>query len=178
LKPLKLSLVLQLLVIFASGAVVGALGHRFYGRQQARSTTVERPRVGGRGGGEIRRGYTEFMRSRLKLRDDQVRKLNEIYDDTDHRFAELRKRTDADPAVKEGFATMRRIMDPETQVIGKDQSAKILTMLDPGQRAEYEKILKERAANPKRRGGRPEGSPPPDRRGGRSEGFPPPERRP
>lgn len=173
MKPLKLSLVLQLLVIFVSGAVVGALGHRFYSRQQSTSTMKERPKGGDRRG-DLRRGYVEAMRSRLKLTDQQVRKLNEISDTTDRRVAEVRKRVEADPTVQAGFAKHKELWDassPELEAIGKDQSAQILAMLSPEQRVEYEKLLKERAAG-KRRGGRGEGAPPPDRRGGRPGGPP------
>ena len=174
MKSIKLSLVLQLLVIFLSGAVVGALGHRFYGRQKASPVTAEPPK-GGRGGGEIRRGYTEFMRLRLKLSAEQVRRLDAIYDNTDRRFSEVRNRAESDPTVKAGFAKWRELMQassPEMDAIGKDQSAQIQAMLNENQKAEYEKILKERAANPRRRGGRGDGLPPMGPRGG-APGAPP-----
>src|SRR4051794_23809026 len=76
---------LYLLLVFCSGAVVGALGYRTYNPPVASSSA--RPR---RGTAEFRRQYLDEMRTRLDLSDDQMQKLNSILDGTDKRFNESR----------------------------------------------------------------------------------------
>jgi hypothetical protein len=85
---------------------------------------------------EFRKNYMADMRSRLKLREDQVQKLSEIMDSTEHRFGELRKRT-------EGEVWQR--MGGEMKAISDQQRDSIRSILDASQQAEYEKMLAERA---------------------------------
>jgi Spy/CpxP family protein refolding chaperone len=135
-KPLKLTLVLQLLLVFLSGSVVGALGYRLYSRGTAAAELLARsPRPAGFDPARARNRWIEALRTRLKLSADQVQKLNAIFDATHHRFGEARKKAEAET---------RKTMDPEMDAIHKDQVAQIEAMLDAGQVAEYRKMLEER----------------------------------
>jgi hypothetical protein len=122
------------LLVFAGGALVGGLGYRFYTRQYE-----ERPPVEGRkrpDPRDFRKKYVADMCSRLKLREDQVQKLSEIMDSTEHRFGELRKRTEGE---------VRKQMNGDLKVIQQEQQDNIRAILDASQRTEYEKMLAERA---------------------------------
>lgn len=129
MKRLKLWLVLQLLAVFASGALVGALGYRYYdNRQEAVEAKLKQPK-GGPGG--FRRQYIQAMRDRLRLSEAQVQQLTEIMEESRRRFQQLDAET-------------RKLMEPEMQAIQKDQRARIEAILDEAQRAEYHKMLEER----------------------------------
>lgn len=142
MRPLKLTLVLQLLLVFASGSVVGALGYRLYSRRTA-ATDVQarppRPAPGPRGPGP----WIAALQTRLKLSPDQVQKLNAIFDTTGRRFGEARKKAEAQT---------RKNMDPEMDAIHKDQVAQIEAMLDAGQLTEYRKMMNERRKQMEKRG--------------------------
>ena len=131
MRLLKLSVALQLLLVFASGALVGILGFRLYTHQSAPTPPAEtrkRP--------EFRQRYVDDMRKRLNLRADQVQQLSAIMDSSEHRFGDLRKRVDGE---------VRKQMSGDLKVIQQEQQDKIRAILDASQRASYEKILAERA---------------------------------
>jgi hypothetical protein len=128
---MKLSVALQLLLVFASGAVVGGLAYRFYTRP---TQTEMRKRADGKA--QFRQKIVNEMRSRLKLREDQVQKLSEIMDASDRRFAEAWKRVNRE---------VRKRVDPEMKALQAEHVDKIRAILDASQRAEYEKMLEERA---------------------------------
>ncbi len=117
----NLSLVLSLLVVFASGAVVGALGHRYY----ALNTVVAKE--GPKSPEEYRRLYMSEMHSRLKLNADQEQKLAKILDET-----------------RDKFRAQREKARPEMKAIQDEQVARINEMLSPEQQTEYDKLRKER----------------------------------
>src|SRR5271155_3064463 len=83
----NLPIALYLLLVFGSGAVVGALGYRTYNPPTARSGSLTPPLSPS----EWRRQYIEESRSRLILTDDQVEKLTAILDQTDARFRDVRE---------------------------------------------------------------------------------------
>jgi len=127
---LRLSVALQLFLVFASGAVVGGLAYRLY---EKRLEVPEGPRMPpppppdrGRGA-SFRQRYVQELRDRLKLRPDQLSKLNEILETTGRKFFEARKRADM-----------------EIMALQENQQAQIRALLDPDQAAEYDRMLKER----------------------------------
>lgn len=122
MKRSSLSLVLSLVLVFASGVVVGALGHRYVGGEAKKDNHPKTPE-------EYRQAYLKEMRSRLKLSDEQTRKLNEILDETRSRYRELRDRDR---------------QRPELKAIQEWQSAQVNAMLNPEQQAEYQKMRRER----------------------------------
>ena len=116
----RFSLLAYLLLVFLSGVVVGAVGHRLYTAREVRA--VRRPASPD----EYRRRYMEDMRTRLTLTEEQVRKVDAILDETRDRFR------------------------AEFKTIQDDQRQKIDAVLTPEQSAEYDKMQKEREERRKR----------------------------
>jgi Spy/CpxP family protein refolding chaperone len=134
-RPLRFSVALQLFVVFASGALVGGLAYRLYTSHPEAPTVMKAPpRLPGRGGGpSFRDRYVGEMRERLKLREDQIQKLNEILEVTGRGFREAKRRSDV-----------------EMRTLQENQQAQIRAMLEPPQIAEFEKMLQEREEQMKR----------------------------
>lgn len=109
-----------LALVFGSGAVVGALGHRMYSVKTERITSTTSTE-------EWRRNYMAEMKSRLKLRDDQILRLNILLDETRSRVKEVHERH-----------------RPEIDQIKHEQTLRVGTMLDPNQKLEFDKLVKER----------------------------------
>lgn len=122
MKRSSLSLVLSLVLVFASGVIVGALGHRYFGGHAKQDNRPKTPE-------EYRQAYLKEMQSRLKLSADQTRKLNEILDETRARYRELRERDR---------------QRPELKSIQEWQTAQVNAILSPEQQAEYDKMRRER----------------------------------
>jgi hypothetical protein len=131
----KWSLALALTLVFASGIVAGALGHRYYDRKDA-PPPQKSPE-------EFRRAYVSEMRSRLRLSESQVKQLEVILDETRDKFRDFREK-----------------QRPGMKAIQEEQTNRISAMLDDTQRQEYDKMRRERderrkAAPPKDRNRRP-----------------------
>ena len=109
-------------LVFASGIVVGAFGYRF--------TVVSAVSANaGRNPEEFRKRFHAEMISRLKLTKDQIVMLDGILD-----------------ATRTEFGATRDSIEPALQKIREDQHQHILAILEPAQRAEYEKMRQEREA--------------------------------
>ena len=122
MKRSNLTIALYLLLIFASGILVGAFGFRLYSGTpvSAKTSTKVSPE-------EWRRQYFSEMQSRLNLTPEQMEKLNVIFDDT---FARFRQAHEAlDESLKQNKA---------------HHVAAVRGMLTPEQRPEYEKLHAER----------------------------------
>jgi Spy/CpxP family protein refolding chaperone len=117
-------IVLYFLLVFASGAVVGALGYRTYNPPVARSTSAPP--------GDYRKQYMDESKARLNLTDAQVVQLSAILDDTFAQFSQARERENEE---------IRKIRD--------EHIAKIRMMLTPEQLPKYEKLHAEREARAK-----------------------------
>jgi len=109
-----------LALVFASGAVVGALGHRMYTVSAVSAKTIPPP-------DEWRKKYVADMKSRLKLRDEQLLRLNIILDETRSRVREVHAR-----------------QQPEIDQIKHEHTLKVAGILDPDQKVEFDKFVKER----------------------------------
>lgn len=107
-----------LLVVFASGAVVGGFATRLY---MARTVTAT-PNPP-RNHAELRKQYIQDMRSRLHLTEAQVTELQQIMDATGKQMHETRK------------------------TIEDEHVRKVVAMLDGGQKAEYARMREEREKN-------------------------------
>lgn len=116
----RLTIALYVTLIFASGIVVGAFGHRLYTVNTVAAKTSRNPE-------EWRKRYTAEMQNRLGLDAQQLAQLNTILDDT-------RKQFDA----------VHLSHRPEIEAIKRQQVEKIRTILTDQQRAEYEKMREER----------------------------------
>lgn len=122
-----------LMLTFATGVAVGGFGFWLYEtrsvKADARKSTAD----------EYRKKYLHEMQARLKLTPDQSQKLVGILDTTRNTFRELNEKH-----------------RPEYQAVHENQREQVRAILEDGQRAEYEKMLKERdAARAKRTGPSP-----------------------
>lgn len=99
----RLAIAIYLLLVFLSGVVVGAVGHRFYYREKF----TPRPRPSPE---EFRRRYMEDLRSRLKLTDEQAQRIDAILDETRDRY-----RTQMRAMQEEQAAKIRAVLNPEQQ---------------------------------------------------------------
>ena len=125
MKRTTLSTALYVLLVFLSGAVVGAFAHRLYVVSTVVSAKPD----------EVRHHIQDEMRTRLSLSDDQVKQLNAIMDSTKARFHEVKERWDEQS---------RQAAKPELKAISEDQAEKIKAILTEPQRAEYAKYRAER----------------------------------
>ncbi|HME08599.1 MAG TPA: hypothetical protein VKG25_16200 [Bryobacteraceae bacterium] len=116
------SIALYLLLIFASGVIVGAFGMRLYSPAVAKTAAPE----------DWRKQYLSEMQSRLKLTPAQATQLNAIMDETKERAHEAHAAHDN--ALKQ---------------IKEEQTAKVRNILTDEQRPEYEKLRAEREARAK-----------------------------
>jgi hypothetical protein len=135
MKSSSIKVATYLLLVFTSGIAVGAFSQHLY---TARSVSARTSRP--RNPEEYRKKYLGEMKSRLNLNAEQAVKLNSILDQTHNRFEELRERS-----------------KPETDAIHKDQIDQINGILNDTQRAEYEKLRKERDANRQKNRSGPQG---------------------
>jgi hypothetical protein len=106
---------LYLLVVFASGAVVGGFANRLY---MAKTVIAVAPGQPSRA--ELNKQYIEDMRGRLHLTEPQIAELKQIMDSSDQRMRECH----------------RTVKDQHIQ--------KVVAMLDDSQKAEYAKMRAER----------------------------------
>lgn len=86
----KLTAFLTLLLVFASGAVLGAVAHRLYVVNTVISGTAKRPSPE-----EFRNRQVNEMRDKVKLDDAQVASLNQILDQTKTAFDQTHKQYNA-----------------------------------------------------------------------------------
>jgi Spy/CpxP family protein refolding chaperone len=123
----RLTIALYVGLIFASGAVLGVFGHSLYAVSTVKSNPTPEA---------LRKKRMAEMQTRMKLSDEQVAKINSIYDETRAKFHEVRER-----------------YRPEMDALESAQRDKVRSILSPEQQAEYEKMLKEREQQ-KQNGGR------------------------
>jgi len=111
-------------LLFAFGAMVGGLGHRYYAATvvSAKAPTAE----------DWRSKYVNEMQSKLKLNQHQVDELQVILDET-----------------KAKFRAARESHHPEMVRIKDDQLTKVKAMLSPEQAKQYEAMVAEREQHAK-----------------------------
>jgi len=136
----RFSAIVSLILVFSSGALLGALSHRAYTMRAASATSGPAPRKVNPG--DWRKHVIPMMCDRLKLDDVQKAQLNKILDDVDVEFGRTRAK-----------------WNTENQAIQAEMTAKITAMLRPDQQVLYEKWRAEREAERERR--RTRGGPPP-----------------
>jgi cysteinyl-tRNA synthetase len=152
----KVSALLSLLLVFSSGALVGAVAHRLYMVKTVSGTaSVTIPQPPRKMDPEdARRRILADYRDKVKLDDQQIQQVDQIYDQTREQFEDVRKK-----------------LNSEGQAIWKRQTEEVKAILRPDQvplfeayRAEREA---EREAERKRHrgpGGGGPGGPPPNHR--------------
>ena len=104
------SAVLSVALVFLSGALVGAVGSRLYMVSSVSSNGMTMPPhpPDHPSPEEVRKHRVEEMRTEVKLDDQQMRELEQIYDHTREQFNEIHKRLDA-----EG----RAVADKQTEAV-------------------------------------------------------------
>jgi len=130
----KLSALLSLIFVFLSGTLVGAVSYRLYSVSTVSgggTPSAPRPKLDPE---EVRKRRINEMRDKVKLDDDQVAKLNVIYDHTRQQFHALKKKGD-----EEGHA------------IWESQKEAVRAILKPEQQPLYEQFQKEQDEQRKRR---------------------------
>jgi hypothetical protein len=90
MKRTTLSTGLYILLVFLSGAVVGAFAHRLYVVNTVVSAKPD----------EVRRKHLEELRNRLSLSDEQVAQYNAIMDATRARYHEVKLRSRRSPKIR------------------------------------------------------------------------------
>jgi len=131
----KSSALLSLALVFLSGTLVGSVSYRLYMVNSVNSGGAPP----GRGQGkmdpeEVRKRRVAEMKEKVKLDEDQVAKLNVIYDATRQQFEALKKRGDG-----------------EAHGIWERQRDSVRAILRPEQLPLYESHLKELDEMRKRR---------------------------
>jgi biopolymer transport protein ExbB/TolQ len=121
----KLSALFSLMLVFLSGTLVGAVSYRLY-MVNTVSSTAPGARPAKFDPEEVRKRRISEMRDKVKLDDDQVAKLNDIYDHTRQQFHSLKKKGD-----EEGHA------------IWEKQKDAVRAILKPEQQPLYEQFQKE-----------------------------------
>lgn len=85
MKLSRAAIVAYIGLVFASGAVLGALGHRLYTVSTVSAKATRNPE-------EFRKRVISEYQTRLKLSDAQVSQLSSIMDETRSRVEETRQR--------------------------------------------------------------------------------------
>ncbi len=109
--------VLLAILLFACGAAVGALAHRYYTATTVRARSTE----------GSRQHYISEMQSRLKLTSAQVSQLETIADDTKAKYK----------AVRDSYR-------PEMLKIKEDHINRVKAILTPEQVPLYDQLVAER----------------------------------
>jgi hypothetical protein len=79
----RFSIAFYLILVFASGLLVGVVSHRLYATTSASAKDTQ-PSLG-----EFRRRYLEGMRTKVGASEEQLRSVNAILEDTRRRLDEL-----------------------------------------------------------------------------------------
>jgi hypothetical protein len=127
----KASAILSLLLVFLSGTLVGAVSYRLYMVNTVSLSTNRPPRMDPE---EVRKRRVAEMREKVKLDDEQVGKLNGIYDHTRQEFDALHKKG-----------------SQESRVIWDKQREEVRSILHPDQIPLYEQYQKDMEEQHKRR---------------------------
>jgi len=130
----RISALLSLMFVFLSGTLVGAVSYRLYMVNTVIGVTTSGQRPPKMDPEEVRKRRINEMRDKVKLDDEQVAKLNVIYDHTRQQFHALKKKGD-----EEGHA------------IWESQREAVRAILKPEQQPLYDQFQKEQDEQHKRR---------------------------
>jgi hypothetical protein len=141
----KLSALLSLILVFASGGVLGAFAYRLY--------SVPAVTPAGTASGppkklspeEFRKHYSDALSKEVKLDEEQLRQLGVILDATRAEFDRLREKSKPEwDALNKERDNLRDKYRPEQDAIQARQVERINAMLRPDQRSRYEAWRAER----------------------------------
>jgi len=132
----KLSAFLSLLLVFFSGAVLGAFAYRLYAVKTVEPVIAIVPGAAPKKGGgpeEVLRQRLAEMKDRVKADPQQLEQIKQVYSET-----------------KEKYDAIRQKMNAEGHAIDETQVAKIKSILRPDQIPTYDQIRAEHEAARKR----------------------------
>lgn len=116
------SLFFSLVLVFASGIAVGAVGHYLYTAKTVKATSLPPSNAD-----TFRRDFVEDMRKRVGATDDQVARMNIVLDQTRLQYKQVRDK-----------------MKPDMDRIKTEQIEKINGILAPEQQKLYQQLRAER----------------------------------
>ena len=124
----RLSAAAYLILVFASGILVGVISHRLYMTTTASASVAVAPRSME----EFKRRYLADMRQKVHATDAQIAEVNRILDDTKRKFDDLHAQE-----------------KPLRDKIQQDQLSQIRALLDDQQRAAFDRWHEERVRSQK-----------------------------
>ncbi len=133
----RLSAFISLMLVFLSGALLGAFAHRLYTEGTVTAAKQVKPPARPTPE-EVRKRQVEELRRRVGLDDRQIAQYNAILDNTRQQFDQLHDR-------------LHDKLNEEGRAIHEAQVAKVNALLRPEQRPLYEKWREERDAERKKR---------------------------
>jgi len=116
----RFSIALYLILVFASGILVGVVSHRLYATTSASANSPQNII-------EFRKRYLAGMRTRVGASEQQMVEITKTLDDTERKFAQLTAQE-----------------QPLHDRIQADHVAKIEAILNPKQREAYDSWREER----------------------------------
>jgi hypothetical protein len=120
----RYSAALYLILVFASGILVGVVSHRLYVTATVRATVPQPLRTAD----DVRREYLSEMRAKVGVNDTQLASVNRILDETKRKFDDLKHKE-----------------KPLHDAIQQDQIDAISALLTPQQKTAYDNWRAERA---------------------------------
>jgi hypothetical protein len=120
--------VLSVCLVFSSGVLLGALGHRYFALKEVSAGPPQR-----RSMDDMRKMYLQEMKDKLNLNSKQLEDLKVVLDETGTKYRNIREK-----------------YRPEMQAIQDEQVTRINAMLNPEQQSAYEQLRKEREERKKK----------------------------
>jgi hypothetical protein len=118
----RYSAFLYLILVFASGILVGVVSYRLYVTSTVSATATPRTMD------EVRKKYLSEMRAKVGVNDEQLASVNQILDETKKKFDDLHKQE-----------------KPLHDAIQQEQIDSVNALLTPQQKIAYENWRAERA---------------------------------
>jgi len=136
----KVSAFFSVLLVFLSGAAMGAVGYRLYAvRSVASGTTVPQPKKR-MGPDEFRKMIVNQLKDTVKLDAKQLEDVQKVYDEQHEEYMQVKSKYEAQ------IGPIFRSFDQQNAQVHQAAVAKIKALLRPDQQAVYEKWLADRAA--------------------------------
>jgi uncharacterized membrane-anchored protein YhcB (DUF1043 family) len=139
----KVSAFLSVLLVFASGAAMGAVGYRLYVVKTVVSS-VQPPTKKKTSPEEFRKAVMSHLKEAVKLNDQQLTEVQKIYDWQGEQFMPVNKKYET------RIDQVKHEFDQQRDQIHEAAVAKIKLILTADQQPLYDKWLADRAADRKR----------------------------
>jgi len=130
----RLSAFVSLLLVFLSGALVGAFAYRLVAVNTVLTSGANGPRPPRPDPEEVRKHLDAEMRDRVKLDSEQIAKYNKILDETHDEFDQIHKKA-----------------NEETRALRERQAEKVNAILREDQKPLYAQLRAEKAEHERKR---------------------------